>query len=398
MKQEPKATIVILNWNGEKFLKENLPSVLDQTYSNYEILLVDNGSKDISKKVMLEFKKKNQKVKILETGSNLGYVGGNNKGMEKVLKENKSDYIVILNNDVKVDKNWLEILLGGFRDSAVGICTSKVLLYYPFVKIKLVATETDVQLKDIKINDLSYFVLEYGNNFYGSGSFVTFPKTLRKGEIYYFAIAYNRSSVNNFNISFIGEKLKIQTLKKEFFIEKSTSIKIDCEEEYIIQNAGSMLNRSRMTFDERYHLSLNRSIPSGFVDAACGAAMAIRTDLLKRYGLLREKYFMYYEDGELSYRFQKEGFKTKFVSDAICYHYYMGSHGGKISSKHIFHGVKNKLWFTRRYFGLFYYLLFFIKTLARSILFLVQTPFKKEAKESFVIYLKALKYSLKKDT
>ena len=99
----PKIFVIVLNWNGAEDTCQCVLSVQQIDYSNYEIIIVDNGSKDDSVKV---FKEKFPEISIIETGQNLGYAGGNNKGIDFALK-NEADYILILNNDATVDSSLL---------------------------------------------------------------------------------------------------------------------------------------------------------------------------------------------------------------------------------------------------------------------------------------------------
>jgi len=100
----PKVSIIIVNWNGKHLLKNCLTSVFNQTYPNYEVVLVDNASTDGS----VEYVKKNfPKTKIIVNEENLGWSGGNNIGIEKT----DGELIVLLNNDTIVDENWLEELV-----------------------------------------------------------------------------------------------------------------------------------------------------------------------------------------------------------------------------------------------------------------------------------------------
>lgn len=94
----PKVTVVILNWNGKEDTLECLASVSQLAYTNYEIVVVDNGSTDGSVDAV---SKQYPGIKILQTGSNLGYAGGNNIGIKYALSHD-ADYILILNNDVVV--------------------------------------------------------------------------------------------------------------------------------------------------------------------------------------------------------------------------------------------------------------------------------------------------------
>jgi len=100
----PKISIIVLNWNGKKFLKNCLDSLQKITYSHLEIIVVDNNSTDGSQ----EFVKTNyQKVILIENKKNYGYAKGNNIGF----KASAGDYILILNNDTIVTPNFLVPLI-----------------------------------------------------------------------------------------------------------------------------------------------------------------------------------------------------------------------------------------------------------------------------------------------
>ncbi len=122
-----KAAIIIVNWNGKKFLKDCLSSVYKQTYKNFNVYFVDNGSIDGS----VDFVKKNfPKTKIIELDKNYGFAKGNNIGISKTLKDKKVEYIILLNNDTIVDKNWLLELLKVYESSPhnLGGIQSKIIL------------------------------------------------------------------------------------------------------------------------------------------------------------------------------------------------------------------------------------------------------------------------------
>jgi len=107
-----KIAIIVLNWKQPKLTIETITSLLKIKHNsfNYEIVLVDNGSPDGSIKIFNQEYKNNKLIKILDTKSNLGYAGGNNFGIDYAIK-NKFDFIVLLNNDVLVNPNFLEELL-----------------------------------------------------------------------------------------------------------------------------------------------------------------------------------------------------------------------------------------------------------------------------------------------
>jgi len=107
-----KIAVIVLNWKQPKLTIETITSLLKIKHPSfdYEIILVDNGSPDNSLKIFNQEYKNNNSIKILETNANLGYTGGNNFGINYALK-NKFDFLVLLNNDVLVDPNFLEELL-----------------------------------------------------------------------------------------------------------------------------------------------------------------------------------------------------------------------------------------------------------------------------------------------
>ncbi|PIP12419.1 MAG: glycosyl transferase, partial [bacterium (Candidatus Stahlbacteria) CG23_combo_of_CG06-09_8_20_14_all_40_9] len=120
----PKVSIIIVNWNGRYFLRECLDSVFRQTYPSYEVIIVDNGSTDDSVKFVLE---NYPQVKVIKNEKNYGYAKGNNIG----IREGSGKYVVTLNNDTEVAKNWLEELVRvAESNSRIGICASKQLNYH----------------------------------------------------------------------------------------------------------------------------------------------------------------------------------------------------------------------------------------------------------------------------
>lgn len=99
-----RIAVVILNWNGEKLLREFLPSVVK--YTNQElgrVIVVDNFSTDDSLGVMaLEF----PDVKLIRFDKNYGFAGGYNRAVEQI----EAEYVLLLNSDVEVTPGWLEPL------------------------------------------------------------------------------------------------------------------------------------------------------------------------------------------------------------------------------------------------------------------------------------------------
>ena len=103
----PSVYIIILNWNGRDLTLDCLKSLAKVKYDNYKILVVDNGSTDNSVKAI---KIKYPNINIVRLDSNIGYAAGNNAGFE-FIKNKNSKFIIFLNNDTTVDKNFIEPLI-----------------------------------------------------------------------------------------------------------------------------------------------------------------------------------------------------------------------------------------------------------------------------------------------
>jgi GT2 family glycosyltransferase len=101
----PLVSVIIVNWNGKKYLADCLPSLRAQTFSDYEVILVDNGSTDGS----VEWMQGNFPgwVRVLVNDRNEGFSGGNNRG----IRATSGKYIALLNNDARADSHWLEELV-----------------------------------------------------------------------------------------------------------------------------------------------------------------------------------------------------------------------------------------------------------------------------------------------
>jgi len=115
-----KVALIVLNWKQPQLTVDTIESILKiktKTFA-YQIILVDNGSPDDSLSIFKKKYSKKNNITIVDSGSNLGYVGGNNVGIKYALK-NKFDYSLLINNDVIVDPLFLEELItkaqGGYQ-------------------------------------------------------------------------------------------------------------------------------------------------------------------------------------------------------------------------------------------------------------------------------------------
>lgn len=117
-----KIAIVILNWNGKKWLDKFLPNVIQHS-PNTELYVIDNASSDDS---VIFLKENFPSVKIIINSENFGFAGGYNEGLKHI----ESDIYCLLNSDVEVTKSWLTPVLEQFnRDKQIAAIQPKILDY-----------------------------------------------------------------------------------------------------------------------------------------------------------------------------------------------------------------------------------------------------------------------------
>ncbi len=120
-----KVSVNILNTNERKYLERTLPLILEQTYPEFEVTLIDNASTDGS----VEYVRENfPGVRIIENDENLGYTGGHNRG----IRETDGDYVMLLNADIFLRPDFIEKKVKTIEtDGRVGMAEGKLLQIRP---------------------------------------------------------------------------------------------------------------------------------------------------------------------------------------------------------------------------------------------------------------------------
>ncbi len=103
--QNNRASIIIVNWNGEQFLERCLTALIKQTVKPHEIILLDNASTDGSIGIAQKF----PLVRVMALDRNTGFARGNNLAIEAASTD--SEWIALINPDAFAEPSWLESLL-----------------------------------------------------------------------------------------------------------------------------------------------------------------------------------------------------------------------------------------------------------------------------------------------
>ena len=119
----PRVSVIIPNWNGWELLRPCLESLRQQTYRNFEVIVVDNASSDNS---AAEVRAHFPEMRVLALGHNGGYSAGCNAGIYAA----RGDILVMLNNDTEADPGWIQALVEALdRCPEAGSAASRMMIY-----------------------------------------------------------------------------------------------------------------------------------------------------------------------------------------------------------------------------------------------------------------------------
>jgi hypothetical protein len=230
MKQK-KLAIVIINWNSFDLTSDTLASLSSTSYKNYDIIVVDNFSTDNS---AAQLEKDFPSIILLRSDENKGFTGGNNLGFDYAINEGY-EYVMMLNNDVAVESDFLEPLV---------------------VKLDM----------DEKIGGVQPLIYFYHDR----------------------ELIWNAGSRYNdiFGIPYILG--------------------------YYRKDKGQLQRKKQKS-----------------IDWITGCAFMIRTEVLKKVGVLKQDFFIYYEDVDLSFRIKEAGYALAYEASSVVYHKTGMSHKSK---------------------------------------------------------------------
>jgi GT2 family glycosyltransferase len=323
LSKAPLVSIIIVNLNGERHLNDLGNSLIEQSYRNFEIIFVDNGSEDNSCKI---WRARFPSSTIIALPYNVGFAEANNIG----LRHSRGELIALLNNDTKADPDWLYSLVNAIRyDPDIGAATSKIRFWTPFITIEISSEAEFFARTDDILSCLKYkkYFADVGNENNGRISAV------KRGNKYEICVKIPADN-HHFNIP-------LMSVSKQQLVEvkcghRRKMIKIDSSGQeitfpiseqsaalgkYVINNAGSIEGPNHTTADRgfgAYDESQFETVEP--VSLLCGCACLIRRDALVGRDIFIGEFFAYYEDSELSQRLRHSGFRIIYCPASKVYH------------------------------------------------------------------------------
>ncbi len=370
MSYQYDVSIIIVNYNGQKYLKNLFDALikLDCDNISFEVVFVDNASSDSSISYIKEQKYEDRlNLNIIVNEENQGFAQGNNTGVNAA----QGEYVFLLNNDTAVDRQWLKNAYYKIKqDDKYGVVASKLLFFYDFLELR-VETKDHVRIsKQIKLNGVKYNIEnKYCKNIVYSEDIVCFGNTSISIPVY--GSDDLKIELECIKIDELSDKIFIND--KQFAFENNKAVvhlekeEVESGKYALIQNAGSALNDNYDGYDigmgdvDSDEYCVERELKS-----ACGAAVLMKRDTFLSVGGFDERFFMYYEDTDLSYKIREAGLKIIFCPDSIVRHIHTGS-SGEWSPFFSYHVYRNKLLFLFKHVKKNIYLKYVIKQLLSAV-------------------------------
>ena len=153
---QPLVSIISINYNDAKVTMDMLASLKNLTYSNYEVIIIDNASPSDNPDII---KETYPKITLIKSKLNLGFAGGNNLGV----KVAKGDYLLFINNDTIVPDGFMEPLVNTLeRDKSIGMVSPKIKFHWDPTLIQY-AGYTPMNHWTIRNNSIGYHQKDDGS-------------------------------------------------------------------------------------------------------------------------------------------------------------------------------------------------------------------------------------------
>ena len=361
MPSDVLATVVVVNWNGERWLRPCLDALARQSTSFlFDVWMVDNASADGSVALV---EREHPQVRVLRNAENLGFAGGNNRALREVT----TPYAVLLNNDAAPEPDWLERLLSPFDQPGaerLAAVTSKVVFAPRFLRLHLSTpgfVPGGADRRDLGVRVAAVLVdgedvtgrvlwerLTWGPEGAGTArSWWTRPSgellvPLPDGEgAPEVAFRWSAERDKEVLLRWDGGSAPLPVTA-----HPSTAVlrlPAGAPTVDVVNNAGSVVLRTGYGADRGF-----QEVDEGQYDscaevfALCGCAVALRTEAGREVGWFDDDFFLYYEDTDLSWRLRAAGWSIRYEPTAVVRHVHAAS-SVEWSPVFVFHTDRNRL-------------------------------------------------------
>jgi len=372
MNYKYNVSVIVVNFNGKKYIKPLFDSLIQQrcTDFTFEIIFVDNASTDDSLDFLsTNYSFANNNISIIKNKKNLGFAGGNNIGV----LASRGEYVVFLNNDTRVNEDWLNTLYHFILSNQdYGMVNSKILFYYDFIPLDFYTTDRIILDKTMHINDKTYVIdNKFCKNILYQDDLVCFGNSRIYIPLLDGSTGY-RIRINCKDVFGVNASLKLCDIKKEIETKMIIDYTIghkNIEEDAVtlVQNAGSGITKRFEGYDIGFcEENDDRYSESYELQSGCGAGIILSKRDFIACGMFDKQFFMYYEDTDLSFRIRKAGKKIMFCPDAIVRHIHTGS-SKEWSPFFRYYVNRNRLLFIYKNISKITYLKLALKQLLRNI-------------------------------
>jgi GT2 family glycosyltransferase len=334
----PSVRVVVVNYNGGELTLRCLESLrgVDWPPDRLEVILVDNASRDGSfESVRTSF----PEVKVIQAETNLGYAGGNNLALRDLVGV---DYVALLNNDTVVDRNWLASLVRALEaDPSVGAACPKILFADPFIEVEL-ATDTfrprrgdrrrlGVRVSGINVDGRDRLadtqLLDAHGWEHGYGNEETFQWTAPRSRIRIPVDSTAPSETAQVRVAAERKKsivLRSGAWEGRFVIGREPrwlDLHLAGPQVDVINNVGSVAIAGGYGGDRGFlEVDAGQYNEPAEVFGWCGCAVLLRRRYLEEVGLFDPRFFLYYEDFDLSWRGRAQGWRYVYVPQSVVRH------------------------------------------------------------------------------
>ncbi|MFW6012122.1 MAG: glycosyltransferase family 2 protein [bacterium] len=334
----PLVSVVTVNHNGGHLLPDLLESLRRQSYTNHEVVVVDNASRDDSRNLL---RNDFPEVRVIEQDRNLGFAEGNNLGIRAA----HGSLVALANNDTVADPRWLEELVRtALGDDRIGAVASKILFLRPFVPLRLVAERSGMLFGEATgFVACDYDKAIFKTGFHGaeaSGSrrvrrmaeegtvLLPIPAAGGGGPLRLVVATGELAPPQRLRIE-IGAR-PIATLTpdhelREHLVEVPAEV-LAAESFDVINNAGTDLSAFGDAADRGiFEPDTGQYEREEDLAAFCGAAVLLGRSALEEVGLFDRDFFMYYEDTDLSWRLRRAGYRIRYQPRSTIRHRHAAS-------------------------------------------------------------------------